>query len=189
MTFPAATFTAVPPPADGLARAFGSARRRRNSKAAVSAFGGAVAIASMLSFLAPPGQTLVQEPTPPAGGGLLTGLLDAPRHGAPAPQVRTPLVPFASATATSPVVVSRYRMGGATNAAAGRRTTVVSDPCTDSRTLACASLPHVVEGGPTMQAKACPASASVTVEYDSPPVVPAPLSVSRTVEVGSGCRS
>ncbi|MCU1591471.1 MAG: hypothetical protein JWP11_2727, partial [Frankiales bacterium] len=93
MTLPAPTFTTVAPPADGLSLAFGAARRRRNSKAGVTAFGGAVAIASVLSLLAPPGQTLVQQPLPPARDGLVPGLQQAPQQLTP----KTPVLVPASA--------------------------------------------------------------------------------------------
>jgi hypothetical protein len=182
MTFPAASFTAVAPPPDGLALAFSSARRRRNSKAVVSAFGGAVAIASVLSFLTPPGQTLVQEPAQPAHGGLLSGLPDAPRHGAPAPMVRTPVVNRPAVidslvTSMHPVRASDARPGLSA-------TTVVPDSCSKPH-IACADIHTPAPGGPTMQASLCPAAASVTVEYDAPPVGPTRMTASRTVEVGS----
>ncbi|MDX6197308.1 MAG: hypothetical protein QOJ79_459 [Actinomycetota bacterium] len=184
MTFPAARFTAVAPPPDGLALAFSSARRRRNSKAAVSAFGGAVAIASVLSFLAPPGQNLVQEPAQPAHGGLLPGLPDAPRHSGPAPQVGQATEPLvapaavAAATTTQPISVVR-------RAAARPTTAVPPGPCQRKRTLACIAVGPPTPGGPRMQAVLCPSSASVTVEYDAPQVGPTRISVSRTVAVGS----
>ena len=183
MTFPAATFAVVAPPPNGLALAFTSARRRRNSKAAVSAFGGAVAIASALSFLAPPGQSLVQEPAVPAHGGLLPGLPDAPRHGAPALVTRS-LVPVAGsasaalATSTQPVspVASVHSRP---TAAVPRHHTCAS------RMLACVVVRTPAPGGPTMHGAVCPSAATVTVEYDAPAVGPTRMSVSRTVEVGS----
>lgn len=182
MTFPAATFTAVAPPADGLVLAFGSARRRRNSKAAVSAFGGAVAIASVLSFLAPPGQSLVQEPVPPAhGGGLLPGLPDAPRHGAPAP-LAGHLQGTSAAVGTTPTTTRAQQP-----ASVRVRPATLTRPhtCVTSHMLACLVVRTPAPGGPTMQAAVCPSAATVTVEYDAPPGGPTRTSTSRTVEVGS----
>ncbi|MDT7573348.1 MAG: hypothetical protein QOE05_3522 [Actinomycetota bacterium] len=183
MTFPAATFAAVAPPPDGLALAFTSARRRRNSKAAVSAFGGAVAIASVLSFLAPPGQSLVQEPAVPAHGGLLPGLPDAPRHGAPAPATRPVAtsaltVPGARGTSTHPLRAAE---------SVHSRPSAFSPPgaCSASRALACVVIHPPAPGGPTMHGAVCPSAATVTVEYDAPPAGPTRMSVKRTVEVGS----
>ena len=187
MTMPPPSFAAVAPPPDGLVLAFTAARRRRNGKAAVSAFGGAVAIASVLSFLAPPGQTLVQEPVPPAHGGLLSNITELPRHGAPAVSSRTPTSASQPATAPSSPVVVDPRSGA--NRPAARRPGLPTAPCSNGRTLACATLPHVVDGGPSMRAQLCPSSATVTVEYESDPVGPTRVSASRTVDVGGGCRS
>jgi hypothetical protein len=183
MTFPAATFVAVAPPPEGLALAFTSARRRRNSKAAVSAFGGAVAIVSALSCLAPPGQSLVQEPTPPAHGGAVPGLLDAPRHGAPTPVVRT-TTPTASVlhrvpSATHPLGVTRHVFAKKAPAA------TPADACVGKSLLICVDVTAPTPGGPTARARACPVAATVTVEYEAPPVGPTRLSASRTVSVGT----
>ena len=182
MTFPAATFAAVAPPPDGLAMAFSSARRRRNSKAAVSAFGGAVAIASVLSFLAPPGQSLVQEPAQPARSGLLTGLPDAPRHGAPAPLVHSPAT-VSRAALWAPSSTPSSRLRPATRLRA--RTTPAQPACSTPRTLLCADLQPPIDGGPTMRARLCPAAATVTVEYTAPRDSPTRFAASRTVAVGS----
>ena len=147
MTLPAATFTPVAPPPDGLAVAFTAARRRRNSKAAVSAFTGAVAIASVLSFLAPPGQSLVQEPAQPAHG-LLPGLPDAPRHGVPTPLVRTPAsgtsVADALATSTQPL---RPVGSGQVRTA----TSPLHHTCDRTR-IACVVVRVPAPGGPTLRA-------------------------------------
>ncbi|MDT7538554.1 MAG: hypothetical protein QOI82_2139 [Actinomycetota bacterium] len=180
MTFPAASFTAVAPPPDGLSLAFTSARRRRNSKAAVSAFGGAVAIASVLSFLAPPGQTLVQEPAVPAHGGLLTGLPDAPRHGAPAPVFRTPANPSVvrpRATATHPLQTAHaVRLRPMSQAQQGA--------CVSAHMLACLVVRTPVDDGPTMSAMVCPGAATVIVGYDAPQFGPTRASTHRRVAVG-----
>jgi hypothetical protein len=182
VTFPAATFAAVAPPPDGLVLAFSSARRRRNGKAAVAAFGGAVAIASVLSFLAPPGQSLVQEPAQPARSGLLTELPDAPRHGAPAPLVRdvttvnrAPVAVPAGARSSRLVPAARLRA----------RPTAAQPACNTARTLLCADLQPPIDGGPTMRARLCPAAATVTVEYTAPRDSPTRFAASRTVAVGS----
>jgi hypothetical protein len=179
MTLPAATFTPVTPPPDGLALAFTSARRRRNSKAAVSAFGGAVAIASVLSFLAPPGQSLVQEPAQPAHGDLLPGLPGAPQHTAPAPVVRTP--------ATSPRIVdvstTSTRLLRPLASDPVRTSSVVHQSCDRTR-IACVVVKAPAAGAPTLRASVCPAAASVTVEYDAPHVGSRRTS-SSTVQVGS----
>jgi hypothetical protein len=180
MTFPAASFTAVAPPPDGLALAFTTARRRRNNKAAVSAFGGAVAIASVLSFVAPPGQTLVQEPAVPAHGGLLTGLPDAPRHGAPASIVRTPANrPFVQtrATSTHPLQSTSVRLLPMTAAE--------PDACVSARVLACVVVHTPAANGPTMTAVVCPGAATVIVGYDAPQFGPTRASTHRRVGVGS----
>jgi hypothetical protein len=178
MTFPAASFSAVAPPPDGLTLAFTHARRRRNSKAAVSAFGGAVAIASVLSMVTPPGQSLVQEPPQPAQGGLLTGLPDAPRHGAPA--VRTPSI-TQPAFAVPPTATERVG-----RPARAVRTTMVTEPaaCSTPRTLLCADLQPPFGDGPTMRAQLCPSAASVTVEYTAPPGTTR-AKARQTVAVGS----
>jgi hypothetical protein len=183
MTFPAASFTAVAPPPDGLLLAFTSARRRRNSKAAVSAFGGAVAIASALSFLVPPGQSLVQEPAQPAHGGLLPGLPAGPQHGSPAVRtpVRTPMVSAPSLAAPA----TRTPAGASAPSIRIRPESVPTTSCGRGRALACAAVPSPIDGGPAVRATVCPAAASVTVEYDAPPVGPTRLSISRTFEVGS----
>jgi hypothetical protein len=185
MTFPAASFTAVAPPPGGLTLAFTSARRRRNGKAAVTAFGGAVAIASVLSLLAPPGQSLVQEPPQPAQGGLLTGLPDAPRHGAPAPAVRTTVTTSPVLVPTSAVTTTARSTGPRRVTPARTKTVTSHDGCGSRPNLICVTVRPADPGGPTMHASACPAAVSVTVEYDAPTVVPRRTSVSRTVEAGS----
>jgi hypothetical protein len=86
----------------------------------------------------------------------------------------------------SPVVVRKH---APTEHVSVRLMSRPADSCTDHRALACATLPHVIDGGPSMRAALCPSSASVTVDYDSPPVGPTRLTGSRTVEVGDGCRS
>jgi hypothetical protein len=184
MTLPAPTFTAVAPPPDGLSLAFSAARRRRNSKAAMSAFAGAVAITSALSFLAPPGQSLVQEPPPPASGDLLTGDADTPRHGAPASPVRTSVAdpalrPAAAFSTTVPGTAVNHR--AVTSGAATAR----HGTCRQGRRMACLVVRPSAPGGPRMVAAVCPSAATVTVEYDAPPVGPTPTSIKRTVAVGS----
>jgi hypothetical protein len=181
MNLPAGTFAAIAPPPDGLVLAFTAARRRRNSKAAVSAFGGAVAIACALSLLAPPGQSLVQEPTPPAHGVLLPGLPDAPRHGAPTPVLRTPT---AVPQVLRPVTTSRQTIQ-LTPAAVRHTRAADPQPSCGKRMLACIVVPQAAPGAPTLRASVCPSAATVTVEEESPPVGPTRFSASRTVEVGS----
>jgi hypothetical protein len=184
MTFPGPTFVAVAPPPDGLSLAFSAARRRRNSKAAVSAFAGAVAITSALSFLTPPGQSLVQEPPPPASGDVLTGLPDAPRHGAPASPVRTavtvPALRPAAGLGTTIGLTTAGRPAVADATTAGRH-----GSCRQGRRMACLVVRPSAPGGPRMVAAVCPSAATVTVEYDAPPVGPTPTSIKRTVAVGS----
>jgi hypothetical protein len=186
VTLPAATFASVAPPPGGLALAFGAARRRRNSKAAVSAFGGAVAVVSALSFLAPPGQSLVQEPAQPARGGLVSELPDVPRPQAPAVLVRTPETtrhPSAAVpTSTQPV----RRVRPVRPVVLRPAPPVATQPgCASRKTLLCADVHPPVDGGPAMRAKLCPSAATVTVEYTAPPAGPTRFSASQTVAVGS----
>jgi hypothetical protein len=180
VTFPAATFTSVAPPPDGLAVAFRSARRRRNSKAAVSAFGGAVAIASALSFLAPPGQSLVQEPAQPANGVLLTGQSDPPPHGAPPVQVGT----TGTTRLLDVLAPSTHPVDGTQPMRVRSSAPRLHHSCGQARVLACAVV-RTPADGPTMHASVCPAAANVTVEYHPPSVVPPRRDTSRTVEIGS----
>ena len=182
MTFPAATFTAVAPAPDGLALAFSAARRRRNSKAAMSAFAGAVAILSALSLMAPPGQSLVQEPPPPAQGGLLPGLSEAPRHGPPAPLVRTRSISVLVRTTADPLATTRVTAlhPSGEHPGGGHEQT-----CGRAGAGACLVVRTPAHSGPTMAASVCASSATVTVDYDAPPVGPTQTSVHRTVAVGS----
>jgi hypothetical protein len=184
MTMPAATFAAVAPRPDGLAAAFSAARRRRNSKAAVSAFGGAVAIASVLSFLAPPGQNLVQEPSQPAGGNLAPGILDSQREQLSPrqaePRVNAPPV-AAGARPMSPVRMTR------TAPAADRGPRPSTYPtCVKGRWVACVVVHAPAPGGPSMRASVCQSAATVTVDYALPVRAPIPVSGSKTFEVGAG---
>lgn len=73
MTLPPPTFTPVAPPAEGLQLAFAAARRRRTGKATVASGLTAAAMVFGLALAGGPGdQTLLQEPLPPARGGLPT---------------------------------------------------------------------------------------------------------------------
>jgi hypothetical protein len=147
---------------------------------AASALGGVVAIVSALSFLAPPGQTLVQEPAVPAHSGLLTNLPDAPRHGPPAPLTRAPA--NGSVVRTPPTATQPVGTAGAVLLAP--LTPQQPDACVRSRMLACVAVRTPAADGPTMRAAVCPGAATVTVEY-APQIGPTRTAFSRTVEVGS----
>lgn len=180
-------FVAVAPPADGLALAFGAARRRRHGKAAVSAFGAAVAIASVLSLVAPPGQTLVQEPLPPAGRvGLVPGVDVAPHvvprvapQPAPAAPATTRHVAPAPRTAPAPAPLPAHA-APASQLRMPARTT--DGMCGHPGWLACARVHRSAQPGrTTMKATLCPTSVAVSVSYDLPVVQPG-----RSTELRSG---
>jgi hypothetical protein len=182
MTMPTATFASVAPPPDGLSLAFTRARHRRNSKAAVSALGGAVAIASALSMLAPPGQHLVQEPTQPASGDLLPGLIQQPRPLSTPTVVDTPVV----RTRVQPVttLIESTNRVAVTFATRKPAAAVQQGPCSRPGWVACVVVRTPAQG-PTMRASFCPSDASITVDYAPPVEMPIPMSTSHTVEVGT----
>lgn len=107
-------FPAIAPPADGLSRAFGEARRRRTRSAAATTSASALAGLVLLGAVAQPGGTrLVQEPAPPASavdatveGGVLRPDADqrAPRPATSADVAAVVTVPGAlpAAAALSP---------------------------------------------------------------------------------------
>jgi hypothetical protein len=193
MTLPAARFAAIAPAPDGLSLAFTAARRRRNSRAGTAALGGAVAIVSALSFLAPPGQTLVQQPVPPARGGLVPGLSVPPQE----PTLPSPLIaPGRTAAAGAPSVllgvatrrdVAPVRAGLRDRASAPR----VSAPtaCGEGGWVDCRVVRlRTTAGGNQAQAAVCASGVSVTVEYAGPVVAPTTGDGSRHIEVGThGC--
>jgi hypothetical protein len=193
MTFPAARFAAVAPAPDGLSLAFTAARRRRNSKAGTAALGGAVAIVSALSFLAPPGQTLVQQPLPPARGGLVPGLSVPPQEPArPSPLIvpghpaaaGTPSVPLGTATRREVAAVPTGLRDRASAPRAAAPTACGEGGWVDCRVVRL----RTTAGGNRAQAAVCASGVSVTVEYAGPVVAPTTGDGTRHIEVGThGC--
>jgi hypothetical protein len=187
MTFPAASFATVPPPVDGLTLAFTAARRRRNSKATVTALGGVVAIAAALSFLAPPGQTLVQEPLPPAHTTLVPRVVPPEQELLPTALIRLPgaadlAVPAAGGVPTT------TRPGAGVATAPIRRTTALTpgSRCPEGRRLACAVVGTPRAGGTSIRASVCPSAVAVTVESTPPVSDPTAVPRSRSITVATG---
>ncbi|MBK5305488.1 MAG: hypothetical protein JJD92_02235 [Frankiaceae bacterium] len=184
MNLPPATFAAVAPPTDGLILAFTSARRRRNSKAGVTALGGAVAIAAALSLLAPAGQILVQEPLPPARGGLLPGVAATNRPSGPSAAVPPSVAP-APVHRVDDAAAEPARLGPAPL----RRTPAVSTEqrCPSGGRLACffVGTPRDA-GGTSVRGNVCPSAVSVTVESSFPVSDPVAVPRSRTITAGTG---
>ena len=146
MTLPPPVFASVAPPADGLRLAFGTARRRRNGKAALAGGAGVLVVSFLLSVGGTAGnQTLLQEPVPPARGGVL--ILGEPSP-APAP-TRKPSAAVVTALATDPGAPADSRVrtraaraaataAGAPAAPAGARVAApgpVSGPMTRQKVL------------------------------------------------------
>jgi hypothetical protein len=188
MSSPPAEFAPVAPPVDGLSLAFTAARRRRNSKAAVTAFGGAVAVASVLSMLAPAGQTLVEQPAPPAHRSLPVAPAPA-SHPADvtSPLRRTPAVQPAAAGASAShagtAAVARPRGHGVGTSPAASR----GDGCTGARWLACSGFHTKAAGGGThAEVTACSTALVVSLGYSLPVEVPGPTTGQREIVVGTG---
>jgi hypothetical protein len=102
-TFPGA-FVPVAPPADGLRLAFVAARRRRNTKAGAAGASGLLAAMLVLATAGGSGdRTLLQEPLPPAHGGLgvVTGVAPAP--------AQTPALVRPAGDPRAPVLVASDR--------------------------------------------------------------------------------
>jgi hypothetical protein len=165
-------FRPVAPAADGLALAFVAARRRRTGKAAVSAFGAAVAIASVLSLVTPPGQTLVQEPLPPAGRvGIAPSVEVAPKPPvAPPPVVVAPRPQHpAPAVLRKPAPVRAPLRAPAAKPVAPAPAHVTPGMCARSRWLACAVVSRQAQPGrATAHASVCPDAVAVTLTFDAP---------------------
>jgi hypothetical protein len=161
----------VPPTPDGLTMAFAAARRRRAGKASVTAFGVAVAMASALSLLAPAGQTLVEEPLPPAGHvGQVPGVVVAPPAAVPATRpARTPSTSHPP-TAIPPVAraVRTTRAHTSARPRPGHVTTLPAAACRRDAWLACASVRRRAEPGrASASAALCRTAVWVTVDVTS----------------------
>lgn len=168
-----AEFEQVMPPADGLALAFLAARRRRAGTASVTAFGAAVAIASVLSLIAPPGQTLVQQPLPPADRiAPVPGVLVAPPARRPAqPSASTPVQVTAPrptpAVAPRPAPVRAARPTAASRKSSPEPTTAAT--CRTADWLACATVRRQAQPGRAgITAGLCRTAVAVRVDYTAP---------------------
>jgi 2-oxoglutarate dehydrogenase E2 component (dihydrolipoamide succinyltransferase) len=176
----------VLPAPDGLTMAFVAARRRRAGTASVTAFGAAVAMASVVSLLAPAGQTLVQEPLPPAGRvGPVPGVvvapprpLVAPGQSAPVSRRPAPAVPArvpAPAAAPAPAPAAPPALAPARIPTRSAPTAVApAKSCRRGGWLACATVRRKADPGrASASAAMCRTAVSVTVDVASSARTPA----------------